>query len=97
MVDCWRSTFSHLMNNCMSPTALFATLVKSWASEVVEYEAFVSGRSLHASVNVDISALVETSRPPFEIMRILAGRLLEVLDSLALLRIDGYRVVTLLH
>ena len=40
---------------------------------------------------------METSHAPFELLRILARRRSEGLDSLALLRIDEYRVVAVLH
>ena len=64
---------------------------------MVEDEDFVGGRSSHATVKLEVGALAETSPATFELLRSLAGRRLEVFDSLALLPIDIEGMVTVLH
>ena len=54
---------------------------------------FAAGCYLHTSVNLEVGALAETGRTPFKLLQSLAGRRLEVLDRLALLIIDGNRLV----
>ena len=58
---------------------------------------FAVGWSLRVAVYPGVGALEETGRTLFELLRSFAGCRLEGLNRLALLTIDGDRVVTLPH
>ena len=92
-----RSSLTHVLDDGIPPVALFVALEKRWASGVVEYETFAAEGSSRADFNLDVGALVYTSRAPFEIPRSLVGRRLEGLDCLALPTIHDDGVVAVLH
>ena len=85
------------MEDVTPPAALLYVLARKWESGVVEDKSFAAGRSSHVAVNLDVGALVETGSALFRILRSLAGRCLEGLNRITLLKIDGNRVVPVLH
>ena len=72
---------------------LFAALAKKWESGAVEDGDILTGFSTHASLNLDVGALLETGRATYEILRSLTRRRLEGLDCIAFLTIDSEGLV----
>ena len=64
---------------------------------MVDDEDFAAGCYLRTSINLEVGALAETGRTPFQLLRSLSGRRLEGLDCHDLLTIDGNGLVNVLH
>ena len=62
-----------------------------------EDEAFATGRSSRAAVNLDVGALAETGHGLFDLLQSLEWLQPEVLNSFALLATKGDWVVAILH
>ena len=63
---------------------------------MVKNKHFSAGRSSSADFDLDVGTLVETGRAPYKLLQSLVGRLLEGLDHLNLLTINGNGLVVVL-
>ena len=97
MVHLRHSSLDHLLENDVPPAALFAILANMWVFGGVEDKAFAEGRSSCAAVDLDVGDLAKTSRATFKLLRSLVWRHPEGLYRLALLSINGERMVVVLH
>ena len=91
-----RSLFAQVLDDGDSPLGLFKYLAKKWAVPKAPQD-FTASRSLRLNTDSTTGAVSDTGFPVLEALGDLVSRGAEGLNNIALLAINEYGLVSVLH